>query len=62
MLIAVFELYPHRAIRINLLISLATLAVSAMINATSTWVLESLSALTAGGLALGNIGICVSSL
>lgn len=30
LLIAVFELYPHRAIRINLLISLATLAVSAV--------------------------------
>jgi uncharacterized protein len=30
LLIAVFELYPHRAIRINLLISLATLAVSAI--------------------------------
>ena len=29
-LIAVFDLYPHRAIRINLLISLATLAVSAV--------------------------------
>jgi uncharacterized membrane protein YfcA len=29
-LIAVFALYPHRAIRINLLISLATLAVSAV--------------------------------
>jgi len=30
LLIAVFELYPQRAIRINLLISLATLAVSAV--------------------------------
>lgn len=30
LLIAVFELYPHRAIRINLLISLATLAMSAV--------------------------------
>lgn len=30
LLIAVFELYPHRAIRINLLISLATLAVAAI--------------------------------
>lgn len=30
LLIAIFELYPHRAIRINLLISLATLAVSAV--------------------------------
>jgi uncharacterized membrane protein YfcA len=30
LLIAVFELYPHRAIRINLLISLATLAMSAL--------------------------------
>ena len=30
LLIAVFELYPHRAIRINLLISLATLAVAAV--------------------------------
>jgi hypothetical protein len=29
LLIAVFALYPHRAIRINLLISLATLAMSA---------------------------------
>jgi len=29
LLIAVFELYPHRAVRINLLVSLATLAVSA---------------------------------
>ena len=29
LLIAIFELYPHRAIRINLLISLATLAMSA---------------------------------
>jgi len=28
LLIAVFELYPHRAVRINLLISLATLAVA----------------------------------
>ena len=31
LLIAVFELYPQRAIRINLLISLATLAVSAIV-------------------------------
>jgi uncharacterized membrane protein YfcA len=30
LLIAVFELFPHRAIRINLLISLATLAVAAI--------------------------------
>jgi uncharacterized membrane protein YfcA len=30
LLIAVFELYPQRAIRINLLITLATLAVSAL--------------------------------
>src|SRR5882757_1572258 len=30
LLIAVFEFYPQRAIRINLLISLATLAVSAV--------------------------------
>jgi uncharacterized membrane protein YfcA len=30
LLITVFELYPHRAIRINLLISLATLSVSGM--------------------------------
>jgi uncharacterized protein len=30
-LIAVFALYPHRAIRINLLISLATLAMSAVV-------------------------------
>lgn len=30
LLIAVFELFPHRAIRINLLISLATLAMSAV--------------------------------
>ena len=31
LLIAVFELYPHRAVRINLLVSLATLAVSAVV-------------------------------
>ena len=31
LLIAVFALYPHRAIRINLLISLATLAMSAVV-------------------------------
>ena len=30
LLIAIFELYPQRAIRVNLLISLATLAVSAV--------------------------------
>ena len=30
LLIAIFELFPHRAVRINLLISLATLAVSAI--------------------------------
>lgn len=36
LLIAVFELYPHRAIRINLLISLATLAVSAIARLTFT--------------------------
>ena len=30
LLITIFELYPHRAIRINLLISLATLSVSGM--------------------------------
>lgn len=30
LLITVFELYPHRAIRINLLISLAALSVSGM--------------------------------
>lgn len=31
LLIAIFALYPHRAIRINLLISLATLAMSAVV-------------------------------
>lgn len=31
LLIAVFELYPQRAVRINLLVSLATLAVSAVV-------------------------------
>ena len=36
LLIAMFELYPHRAIRINLLISLATLAVSAIARLTFT--------------------------
>jgi uncharacterized membrane protein YfcA len=36
LLIAVFELYPHRAIRINLLISLATLAVSSLARLTFT--------------------------
>jgi uncharacterized membrane protein YfcA len=36
LLIAVFELYPHRAIRINLLISLATLVVSSIARLTFT--------------------------
>ena len=36
LLIAVFELFPHRAIRINLLISLATFAVAAIARQTFT--------------------------
>jgi uncharacterized membrane protein YfcA len=61
-LIAVFELYPHRAIRINLLISLATLAVSA---ATRLGVLGTSSvanyaweivAMTVGGVLAGWVG------
>ena len=62
LLIAVFELYPHRAIRINLLISLATLAVSAVTRlgvlgttsvANYAW---EIAAMTFGGVMAGWVG------
>jgi uncharacterized membrane protein YfcA len=62
LLIAVFELFPHRAIRINLLISLATLAVSAVTRlgvlgttsvANYAW---EIAAMTFGGVIAGWMG------
>jgi uncharacterized protein len=62
LLVAVFELYPHRAIRINLLITLATLAVSAVTRvgvlgttsvATYAW---EIAAMTVGGAVAGWVG------
>lgn len=62
LLIAVFELYPHRAIRINLLISLATLAVAAVTRlgvmgttrmASYLW---EIAAMTVGGVVAGWMG------
>jgi uncharacterized membrane protein YfcA len=62
LLIAIFELFPHRAIRINLLISLATLAASAVsrlgfVHATniSNFIVEIIFML-AGGIIAGWIG------
>jgi uncharacterized membrane protein YfcA len=62
LLIAVFELYPHRAIRINLLISLATLAASAIarliftpVASVSAFTLE-IVAMIAGGIIAAWVG------
>lgn len=62
LLIAIFELFPHRAVRINLLISLATLAVSAIarlgfIHSTqiSDFAVE-IAAMLAGGMVAAWIG------
>jgi uncharacterized protein len=67
LLIAIFELFPHRAIRINLLISLATLAASAVarlsfIHATniSDFIVE-IVFMIAGGIIAGWIGAGVLS-
>jgi len=61
-LIAIFALYPHRAIRINLLISLVTLAMSAVsrlsfVHATSVadYSLEVIGML-AGGIIAARLG------
>jgi len=62
LLIAVFELYPHRAVRINLLISLATLAVSAAVRlrftdaASLAHVSTEIVAMLAGGVMAAWIG------
>jgi len=62
LLIALFELYPHRAIRINLLISLATLAISAVARLSFTNANEVTSftpeilAMLAGGIAAAWVG------
>jgi uncharacterized membrane protein YfcA len=62
LLIAIFELYPQRAIRINLLISLATLAVSALArlgftqDTQITDFLPEIAAMVAGGVVAAWIG------
>ena len=62
LLIAVFVLYPHRAIRINLLISLATLAMSALarlsfVDATSvTHYKVEIGGMLAGGIIAAWLG------
>ncbi|MBX9592522.1 MAG: sulfite exporter TauE/SafE family protein [Hyphomonadaceae bacterium] len=62
LLIAVFELYPHRAVRINLLISLATLAMAAAVRlrfteAASVGHLSTeIAAMLAGGVVAAWIG------
>ena len=67
LLIVVFELYPHRAIRINLLISLTTLAVSAAtrIGVLGTTTVSShaweVVAMTCGGVVAGWLGAGVVS-
>jgi uncharacterized protein len=67
LLIAIFEIYPQRAVRINLLISLATLAASAaarlsLVHATnvSSYTLE-ISGMLAGGIATAWIGAGILS-
>ena len=62
LLIAVFELYPHRAIRINLLINLATLAVAAVTRlgimgttSVASYLWE-IAAMTVGGVVAGWMG------
>ena len=67
LLIAVFELYPHRAIRINLLISLATLAVSAIARlqfthaANLTSFTAVIAAMLAGGILAAWLGASLLS-
>jgi uncharacterized membrane protein YfcA len=67
LLIAIFDLYPQRAVRINLLISLATLAASAaarlsLVHATnvSGYAVE-ISGMVAGGIAMAWIGAGILS-
>jgi uncharacterized membrane protein YfcA len=62
LLIAVFELYPQRAVRINLLVSLATLAVSGIARfafteaASVTHFTTEIAAMLAGGVVAAWIG------
>jgi len=62
LLIAIFELFPHRAIRINLLISLATLAVAAIARLTFTSAANitdfrvEIAAMIAGGVVAAWVG------
>jgi uncharacterized membrane protein YfcA len=67
LLIATFDIYPQRAVRINLLISLATLAASAaarlsLVHTTnvSSYVVE-ISGMLAGGIATAWIGAGILS-